>query len=260
MMAPHGAAGFGLGTGARPRIAPAMTSIVRASSPMAAEEASSEDAAADAEKKRLRAQRLALEAEKAMLESQQLDLQVSRLKEEVAKSRPPEEVQAPPPPSVAPAAPAVEATRPAAASPAARSAVGGSNETEGGLLGFLNISESELPPQSLSPGLTQLLAGRSEEDVQLSDAQVEAAKASVFDLESFYVSSVEQTFIGTIFRGNLRTNASAAYERVSAAARACPALSDVKFVLLKEPMAPALEEMEVTSPPPAHRAYLAWPT
>ena len=67
------------------------------------------------------------------------------------------------------------------------------------------------PPPPLTYGsIARLAEGKEPAALQLSDEQIEAAKARVFNLESFYVMKVEQTFLGTIFRGNLRTNSSIA--------------------------------------------------
>ena len=65
-------------------------------------------------------------------------------------------------------------------------------------------------------------SGKSESDLQLTEAQVETCKERIFDIDSYYVTKVEQTFLGTIFRGNLRGNASHASELVAQIARSSP--------------------------------------
>jgi hypothetical protein len=92
--------------------------------------------------------------------------------------------------------------------------------------------------------LTEVLSGQSEGALQLSEAQVSLARNRVFDYDTFYVSQVEQSFIGTIFRGNLRTNTSLVYARVSAKAAAEPELAGIQFLLLQDPLALTLEGLQ----------------
>ena len=92
--------------------------------------------------------------------------------------------------------------------------------------------------------LTEVLTGQSEGALQLSEAQVSLARNRVFDYDTFYVSQVEQSFIGTIFRGNLRTNTSVVYARVSAKAAAEPELAGIQFLLLQDPLALTLEGLQ----------------
>ena len=168
-----------------------------------------------AQEKRLAAERLALEAERAALEAERVELELAQLKlergaKEEEKREPASVTTAAPPappPAVTPAAPpAVAPAAPPAATPPAPA------EEAKPAFGFFNVNMTELPPPPpLTYGsIARLAEGKEPAALQLSDEQIEAAKARVFNLESFYVMKVEQTFLGTIFRGNLRTNSSIA--------------------------------------------------
>ena len=94
----------------------------------------------------------------------------------------------------------------------------------------------------------------------MSDAQVATVKERVFDgMETFYVTKVDQTFVGTIFRGNLRgDNSSTSYASVQQKVRKEPTLNGFSLVLIDDPIAQSLQELEdgVERRP----VYLALPT
>ena len=131
--------------------------------------------------------------------------------------------------------------------------------------------------------------GKDEAALQLTDAQIDLCREAVFGADSFYVMRVEKSFLGTMFRGNLRTNASKAcvqrlrlpapaserthakrasirmsmpsprtphsprggtlsacrYAQVTASVAAQPSLRDVGFLLLDDPIAASLDEIEL---------------
>jgi hypothetical protein len=206
------------------------------------------------QEKRLRAERLALQAERAALELAALELDAAQLRRE-AESLAPREA----PPAAAATAPisgSVTASETPAAATKAPGAPGSASPIEQLLASLKSNSSTDAgasragggqskPPASLSgSSLTEVLSGQSEGALQLSEAQVSLARNRVFDYDTFYVSQVEQSFIGTIFRGNLRTNTSVVYARVSAKAAAEPELAGIQFLLLQDPLALTLEGLQ----------------
>jgi hypothetical protein len=205
------------------------------------------------QEKRLRAERLALQAERAALELAALELDAAQLRRE-AESLAPREA----PPAAAATAPisgSVTASETPAAATKAPGAPGSASPIEQLLASLKSNSSTDAgasraggpskPPPSLSgSSLTEVLSGQSEGALQLSEAQVSLARNRVFDYDTFYVSQVEQSFIGTIFRGNLRTNTSVVYARVSAKAAAEPELAGIQFLLLQDPLALTLEGLQ----------------
>lgn len=232
--------------------------LPRASAPVIATATNDDQAATE---KRLRAQRLALQAERAALEAEQLELKVQELKLASQLERQ-QDVTA----AEANAESAAQQTSPlvAAATVAATDALDAPGEAfvPGGAKdsapqGAFNLSSilsggdgsdgSSPPPPPLTYGsIAQVvgMSGKDEAALQLTDAQIAAARERVFDLEAFYVQRADQTFIGTIFRGNLRANASTAYARVAANAAAEPALKGVRFLLLEDPIALTLQDLQ----------------
>lgn len=207
------------------------------------------DKAALAKEKRLKAERLALQAERAALEVERMELEIKKKKLETAKAEPEafladlitdsKDAMASPPPVVGAPVPA-----PAEAAKEEFSPLGG--------FFSLNATATDQPPPP--PPLTygsiaSIVQGRDEATLQLSDSQIEACKSRIFDLESFYVMRAEQTFLGTIFRGNLRTNSSIAYASITEKAAGVPELDGYKFLLLDDPISPTLEDLQVTRPP-----------
>lgn len=203
--------------------------------------------AADAEDKRRKAQRLALQAEKAALELERLELQASEFRRERATSDQKEQAQANMEqlPTAAPPAPAAA---PAPTATNEETAEDAQMPFLDGLLSSLNASDAAAPATTPSgSSIAQALSANvvSESALQLSEGQVTAARERVFGLDTFYVSGVEQTFIGTIFRGNLKgSNASVAFARVLANAAAEPELSDTTFLLIQDPLAPTMEDLQ----------------
>jgi membrane-associated protease RseP (regulator of RpoE activity) len=65
-------------------------------------------------------------------------------------------------------------------------------------------------------------------------------------METFYVTGVEQSIIGTTFRGSLRANASVVVERVLSRAAQEPELEDVQFLLLYDINERAMPDSERT--------------
>lgn len=61
--------------------------------------------------------------------------------------------------------------------------------------------------RNMGGGIANVLqrSGLSPEEIQLTEAQTQAVKENVFNLETFYVKAVAQTPVGTIFDGNLRS-------------------------------------------------------
>ena len=233
--------------------------------------------AASAQEKRLRAERLALEAERAALEAEKMSLELKRLKLESMEEEDRLKLKAQQKKDAEGAATTQAATTstPTASTPAAVSSTDAPPATEaaatqeeppaapekqGGFpfnLGFNFDSLTNLtsgdgssteglpPPPPLTYGsIGQLADGKAEDALQLSADQLALAKSRVFDIDSFYVMKAEQTFLGTIFRGNLRTNSSEAYARVAANVAALPELKGFSFLLLDDPISPTLEDLQ----------------
>ena len=206
------------------------------------------------QEKRLRAERLALQAERAALELAALELDAAQLRRE-AESLAPQEPAA----ATAPISGSVTASETPEAATKAPGAPGSASPIEQLLASLKSNSSTDAsasrdggsaaqskPPASLSgSSLAEVLSGQSEGALQLSEAQVSLARTRVFDYDTFYVSQVEQSFIGTIFRGNLRTNTSVVYARVSAKAAAEPELEGIQFLLLQDPLALTLEGLQM---------------
>jgi hypothetical protein len=110
------------------------------------------------------------------------------------------------------------------------------------------------PPPQTYGSIAEVLErpGEDDEPLQLTDAQIEVAEERVFDLESFYVMKVEKSYVGTIFRGNLRRNSSVAFKRIADKAAAEPTLKGVRFLLLEDPIAPTLQDLQ-EAPEPMER-------
>ena len=198
-------------------------------------------AAAARASKRAAADRLRLQAERAKLEAEKLEIEVQMVRIQNKKNSPDveddEEVAAPAAPKSADAAGPKQV--PAAPPP--------SPDGLGGLFaGAFNASDAVQPPAVTVPGssLKRAFDGKSEAALQLTERQMQLARERVFDVESFYVTKVEQSFLGTIFRGNLRGNSSNAYERVASRAFAEPELAGVSFLLLEDPIAPTIDELQ----------------
>ena len=251
--------------------------------PLVATADGDEDKAAQAQEKRLRAERLALEAERAALEAEKMSLELQRLKLESAEEEDRQKIRAqqkkdaegaattaaasPPaasPPAASPAAPSAPAavsadTPPATEADAAQEEPPAAPKKQGGwplnlgfnLDSFENLTKGDgasmeglPPPPPLTYGsIGQLAEGKAEDALQLSADQLALAKSRVFDIDSFYVMKAEQTFLGTIFRGNLRTNSSEAYARVVANAASLPELAGFSFLLLDDPISPTLDDL-----------------
>ena len=190
-----------------------------------------------AAEKRREAQRLALQAERAALELEQLELEAEELR-----------LKAPPAP--APEVAMVEATLDAPASKPEVDVVPEAAPEDGPFakfLGALNVSDVDEPPPSASAAsvsLARALDGQSAKSLQLTDAQVAIARERVFDVENFYVTKVEQSFLGTIFRGNMRGNSTKVYARVAERADSQPTLDGVLFLLIEDPIAMTLEDLQ----------------
>ncbi|KAL1527115.1 hypothetical protein AB1Y20_015797 [Prymnesium parvum] len=199
----------------------------------------SEKAQRAAEKRR-EAERLALQAERASLEAERLALlakekMLAKRKEEAAAAPAP-----PPPPLVAAEAEAI--APPSLAAPAA-ARFNGTFDLNAALEAQANSSEAQ---RSAGGGLTYVLqrSGLSDAQIQLSDKQIDALKASVFSLETFYVQGVEQTALGTIFTGNLRSSAEKVSERVRARLQLSSELRGVQLLLLEDPRPLTLQELQ----------------
>ena len=269
---------FSLTTGAR--VAPALR---RATVPcaMAAEDDERDDKVAVAQEKRLRAERLALEAERAALEAERMSLEAKAMALDSAKEQPAAAEAAAEAASPGAAADVAEAT---AAPPATTTGPSEAAESSSGsgwpLSGIFNLSASNAsevptadeilkglpPPPPLTYGsIAEMVDNFGARDdpaaLQLSDAQVALARERVFDLESYYVMKVDQTFLGTIFRGNLRSNSTAAFAKVQARAAELPELSGVSFLLLDDPISPTLEDLQRDGGADERRpVFLAIPT
>uniref|UniRef100_A0A7S0NP46 Peptidase M50 domain-containing protein n=1 Tax=Calcidiscus leptoporus TaxID=127549 RepID=A0A7S0NP46_9EUKA len=199
----------------------------------------SEGAVTTAQLKRLRADRLALQAERAALELEELELRAQQLQLEVAKRRPREDD--------APTTPA--SPLPRLAEPTADEAAGeASSSSLNVLVSAVNGSDAQQAPTAASSALgasvAKALSDSRTEALHLSDRQVEAARARVFDIQSFYVTAVERSPVGTIFRGNLRANASFAFHRVAERVAAEPELADVLFLLVQDPSALTVDDVQ----------------
>ena len=211
---------------------------------------------ADAAAKRKRAQELAEKAARAALEAEVETLKAQQLALEVRLANPEEMEELPAPPVV------VEVTTgeaPAMSSTAATTALGDTTQAEptttsgiseedySELTSLLNVSSWPPPPPLTYGSIASVVeqSGKKEAALQLSDAQITACKERVFDpLAGFYVTKVDQTFLGTIFRGNLKKNASEVVATVTASADKESLLSGVTFLLLDDPMAMTLQDME----------------
>ena len=240
-----------------------------------------DDEAMTAQEKRLKAERLAIQAERAALEAERMALEASQLKAKTTSKKQEAEVKeeraaffkeeeekaeeksaslagfflksdeekaaeaaaarqeaatAPPPP--------VEGTAPVESSTDAEKE---EEEKEDGPFAklFAGLGNNTEPPPFAYGSIAEVVQGQEAASVQLTDAQLEVCENSVFDLESFYLQGKpEQTFLGTLFRGNLRTNSSVAYERVSQNAAKIPMLKGVTFLLLKDPIPPGLDSLD----------------
>ena len=205
----------------RPRLCDAETPI------------SKEEQLTIAKEKRLAADRLALQAERAELEAERVALEAEAMK--IVRKRAElaaEPATAPAAPDVArPTTPAPTPTEPALVLP-------GLNSTFNLEEALNNVSDAPSPPTG---GLALALrrTGLSAAELQVSDAQVTALRETVFDLESFYVMKVEQTDIGTVFSGNLRTTSDKVFARVCERQAAVPELEGVRLLLMDDPCARA---------------------
>ena len=205
---------------------------------------------------------VALEAERAALEAEELELQAQQLKldAELFSEEATDNVN-----SGRADASAADVTQAAAevTAPASAAAPSGGEEESGSLFGLFNISAEALPPPPpLTYGSIASVVERANlpvEKLQLSAEQVSLCRDSVFDIDSFYVMRVEQSFIGTIFRGNLRTNSSIAYARVVEAAAKEPTLRGVQFMLLDDPIALTLQDLEAGEDQERRPVFLALP-
>lgn len=208
----HGHGMVGL---ARPRTNVPTLPRRRIRSPLATDDSG----ASDAERKKKEAQRLALAAERAALEAEQLELQAAQLKLEAMKKLPPEEqaAAAAPAPAPAPLPAPLPAPAPFPSAPA------GDQGT------WLNFTFGT----PLNPDL-----------MSLNDEQVELAKQQVFDSTEFEITGIEKTVVGTMFRGNLRTDFNTAFESVVNKAEKVNGLQDTRFSLTRDPLASPIIPME----------------
>jgi len=229
----------------------------------------SEDAKADsfdasAQAKRLRAERLALQAERAALELAALELETERMRKAVrldvesisapeelpAVARAKEEGVSDASPYAAPLTP-LNSLFTAFNSSSTGDDIARASEAK--------ASTESPPPTSLSgSSIAQVLSGQSEAALQLSDAQIDAMRSQVFDLNTYYVTRVDQTFIGTIFRGNLRANSSLVFEAVRAKTAAVPELAGIQLLLLEDPLGLTLEALQAGEEP--RPVFLALPS
>ena len=234
--------------------APALRASPRPAVAMLADDDDGGDAPApssgDAAAKRLRAERLALQAERAALEAEQLELQAEQLKLETARRR------GTPSDEAAPPAPPVDSAREPATAPVSTTQP---SEPASQLLpnvtSVFNLDLDALKPNSSTAEMTMAVnealaevAKRMEaqqKEVGLDDALVERLRAEVFDLKSFYVTDVESTVVGTVFRGNLRADADAVYQRVQDALAKAPELAEkVQLLLLPDPTPITVEQLQ----------------
>ena len=219
--------------------------------------ATKESLAEIAAAKRKRADELAAKAARMDLEAEVLELQAKELALSVALKRSEEEAAAgvvasngedaaavAPPPVVIESVPM---------SPTSTESGSAGSEPAAAPASPFNVSallsaDSLPPPPPMSYGAIASVVQRSgldEAALQLSEAQVATCRERVFDLESYYVTQVDQTFLGTIFRGNLRGNSSgASFARVAANAEREASLRGVTFVLLDDPVALTLQDVE----------------
>lgn len=204
-------------------------SMHRVGPPVASSESS------EAERKRIKAERLALKAELAALEIEKLELQAAKMKTKRLEREPAEEV-APAPSLATPSQSTVSDTAP----------VEKASPPPSGASSFVSDLSSKTTTESESESdsarrttayrrAAQLVNGKKKDAVRLSDTQIELAKSNVFDLNNFYVRKVDQTDLGTIFRGNLRTNSSVVFDLVTSKAAKVPELRDVQFLMLQDP-------------------------
>lgn len=194
----------------------------------------------EAERKRLKAERLALEAERAQLQAEELELKMAKLRLEAAKNQVAEEppLAAPAPPIAAGASTVEDAATAPSPSPTAVPF-----KTE-------NTTGKSLALAGPVSNFAKVFGFDEDESRQLSEQQVEVARERVFDVSSFYVTEVEQTFIGTVFRGSLRTNSSDAFELVKSRVAETPALQDYTFMLMEDPVPPNPQSGEQIQPEP----------
>ena len=253
---------------------------MRAHAPLACTQ-SGKSLAEIASEKRKRAEELAAKAAKADLEAEVLELQAKELSLSTALKRAEkeaeEEAMKPAESSAAAATtaapPVVVESVPQTSSADASSATTTTTTTsdaaktdQSPVASAFNMSalldpDALPPPPPMSFGAVAYAverSGKSESELQLTEAQVETCKERIFDNDSYYVTKVEQTFLGTIFRGNLRGNASHASELVAQNAEKQRSLDGYTFVLLDDPIALTLQDMEAGNE--RRPVFLALPT
>ena len=274
----HAASAYQLQLGSTVR-APSMRAM-RAHAPLACTQ-SGKSLAEIASEKRKRAEELAAKAAKADLEAEVLELQAKELSLSTALKRAEkeaeEEAMKPAESSAAAATtaapPVVVESVPQTSSADASSATTTTTTTsdaaktdQSPVASAFNMSalldpDALPPPPPMSFGAVAYAverSGKSESELQLTEAQVETCKERIFDIDSYYVTKVEQTFLGTIFRGNLRGNASHASELVAQNAEKQRSLDGYTFVLLDDPIALTLQDMEAGNE--RRPVFLALPT
>ena len=96
-------------------------------------------------------------------------------------------------------------------------------------------------------GLTQVLQPLRLEpsEIQLSAEQVELAKKNVFSQQDFFVQRVEQSVVGTIFRGNLRGEPAKVVDDLRAKLRGTAGLEGVRLLLTEDPLLATFDEIQV---------------
>jgi len=210
------------------------------------------DAEDIAVEKRLRADRLALEAERAALEAERLTLQAEELKLALLKRRGPEAIAAE---AAAKAKQAAEAEAAAAAAAAAASNEAAAESTATlfnatltdemiaeRLDGAFNNGTEAAMMSELGRSLLNMV--KQQEELQLDDDQVAAMRSDVFDLQNFYVTDVQKSPFGTIFRGNLRSDPDKVFSRVEERLLACDSLKKVRILFLEDPIPLTLQQIQ----------------
>mmetsp|Transcript_29317 Transcript_29317/g.69072 ORF Transcript_29317/g.69072 Transcript_29317/m.69072 type:complete len:591 (-) Transcript_29317:218-1990(-) len=217
-------------------------------------------AANSAQEIRLQAERLALKAEKAALEAEQLTLQAEQIKFATAQRRRETDASGATTPEPVPTessakpldrdpwmADAAQRTDPApkSESPAPIEASAG---------GIFNLSlagpNGSAPLKGQLQQALEIRGLREPRELQLTAAQTALIKSEVFDIETFYTMKVEDSPVGTIFRGNLRADADVVFprvqERLANASRSPQAegLAGVQLLLIEDPLPLTLAQLE----------------